>query len=209
MHKKNVYLSILILTCIFLTSLFTTASAQTPPPEADCRYCHENINPAITISAMHHDKTDTIIPDPTDAPYGTPGNLFECVSCHETQSSCGGVTYIIETDCTVCHVAADPHHMPVPTSCALCHESVRPADPHPQGSDCSFCHSDPGGSWQFETYNHTPDTSSCILCHESERPADPHPPTRDCAECHLDVGNFWLGAIYDHIPAPTFCALLS
>ena len=147
MKSNKIYLLTFIITFIFLSSLLTTVSAQTLPPETDCRYCHENINPAITISTMHQDKMDTIIPNPTDAPYGTPGNLFECVSCHATKSSCGSVTYIIETDCTVCHVAADPHHTPEPTSCASCHESIRPADPHPQGPDCTFCHNDPGGSW--------------------------------------------------------------
>ena len=187
MQSNKIYLRISILTFILLSLILTTASAQTPPPEADCRYCHENINPVIMISTMHHDKMDTLIPAPTDVPYGTPGNPFECVSCHATKSSCGAVTYIIETDCAACHVDTDPHHTPVPSTCASCHESERPADPHPQSSDCTFCHSNPGGSWQFATYNHTPDTTSCTLCHESERPADPHPQTRDCSECHVDA----------------------
>ena len=143
MQPKNIYFLIFFLTNIFLISLFSTATAQTPPSEADCRYCHENINPAIIIFTMHHDKMDTIIPTPTDAPYGTPGNPFECVSCHATKSSCGAVTYIIETDCAACHVDTDPHHTPVPSTCASCHEIDRPAEPHQQSTDCAICHSDP------------------------------------------------------------------
>jgi hypothetical protein len=196
MQSNKTYLLISILIFIFLSSLFTTASAQNPPPEADCRLCHE------TTTAIHHDKTDIIIPTPTDAPYGTPGDLFECVSCHATKSSCGSVTYIIETDCSACHVSADPHHTPVPTTCASCHEVDRPAE-HQQSLDCSYCHFDPGGSW----YDHTPTPSACNECHEDTRPADPHPQIRDCVECHFDAGNSWLGATYDHIPAPTSCTL--
>jgi hypothetical protein len=201
MLSKNTFL--LMLTCILLTSLFSTVSAQTPPPEADCRYCHEIINPAIVI--YHHYKTDTIIPTPTDAPYGTPGNAYECVSCHAIKSSCGQFTYVIERDCTACHVPAEQHHTPAPSTCASCHEDSRPADPHPQIQDCAVCHSDLGGSWLGAIYEHTPAPSTCTSCHEIDRPTDPHPQTRDCAECHLDAGNSWLGATYDHTPAPSTC----
>jgi hypothetical protein len=201
-QPKNIYFLIFFLTNIFLISLFSTATAQTPPSEADCRYCHENINPAIKISTIHHDKTDTIIPNPTDAPYGTPGNTFECISCHATRPVCGKVTYIIETDCVACHATTDLHHTPVPTSCNSCHEVDRPADPHQQGLDCSDCHFDPGGLW----YDHTPTPSTCNECHEDTRPADPHPATRDCSECHTGIGTTWTEATYDHTPASQYCA---
>ena len=43
MPSNKMYLFSSILTFIFLSSLFTTVSAQPPPPEDDCRYCHENM----------------------------------------------------------------------------------------------------------------------------------------------------------------------
>ena len=146
MHKKNVYLPILILTCIFLTSLLSTVSAQTSPPtEADCRVCHELY---LTNYVTHHTLLHTWIPVGTVAPYATPWSYYECESCHATESSCGEVTYIVETDCMACHVVnTNMHHTPAPTSCELCHEDTRPADPHPQISDCSECHFDAGNSW--------------------------------------------------------------
>ena len=142
---------------------------------------------------MHHDRYNSIIPTPTVAPYGTPGDVYGCLSCHEEESSCGGATLIIESNCLACHVAADQHHTPVPTSCASCHESIRPADPHPQSLDCAFCHSNPGGYWQFSTYNHTPDTSSCILCHESERRQIRTRRHVIVLNVTLDAGNSWRG----------------
>ena len=201
MHKKNVYLPILILTCILLTSFFSTASAQTlPPTEADCRVCHE-MYAANYIT--HHTLVHSFIPAGTVAPYGTPWTYYECESCHATESSCGEVTYIVERDCMACHVVnTNMHHAPAPTSCAMCHEDTRPADPHPQSTDCAMCHSDPGGSWLFD---HTPFPTSCTLCHEIDRPADPHPQISDCNECHLDAGNSWLGATYAHSPPPSTC----
>jgi hypothetical protein len=188
MPSNKIYL----LTFIFLSSLVTTVSAQTPSPEAGCRYCHESINPAVTISATHHDKMDTIIPNPTDAPYGIPGTKFECVSCHAIKSSCGSVTYIIETDCTACHDAADNHHTPTPSTCTSCHEIDRPAEPHPQIRDCAECHLDAGNSWLGATYDHTPAPSTCVSCHEDDLPADPHPQLSSCFLCHRDVGKSWI-----------------
>ena len=113
-----------ILTFIFLTSLFSNASAQTSPlTEADCRYCHE-MN--VTNYVTHHAIVSGNIPSPTAAPYGTPGTQYECVSCHATEPSCGAVTYIIEKDCMACHVVnTNMHHTPAPTSCALCLKQTR------------------------------------------------------------------------------------
>ena len=138
------------MTNIFLTSLFSTVSAQTSPSEANCGYCHVN------NYIIHHTIINSLIPNPTDAPYGTPGNQYECLSCHATKTSCGKVIYIIETDCAVCHVYTDPHHTSAPSSCASCHEVDRPADPHPQIRDCLECHLDVGNSWLGANYDHSP-----------------------------------------------------
>ena len=55
--------------------------------EDDCRLCHENPDQYPvedeTLPNRHHLLTGTEIPDPTDAPYGTPGGLFAGLTCHE------------------------------------------------------------------------------------------------------------------------------
>ena len=51
----------------------------------------------------HHILYDTVIPDPTDAPFGIPGELYDCISCHEVDTSSGTNEFIVERNCGVCH----------------------------------------------------------------------------------------------------------
>ena len=48
-----------------------------------------------------------MIPNPTDAPYGTPGELFACLSCHAIDTSSGNHRFLVESDCRVCHHPTD------------------------------------------------------------------------------------------------------
>lgn len=67
--------------------------------ERDCQVCHQ--------SDRHHIRYDTVIPDPTDAPYGASGELFVCFTCHEIDTSAGYPEFPVERDCRVCHRPAE------------------------------------------------------------------------------------------------------
>jgi hypothetical protein len=107
--------------------------------EADCRFCHENPLQFpvldVTIPDRHHLLVDTIIPDPTDAPFGTPGNLYECLSCHEVDDSTGIFIFIVERDCLVCHIQE-------PSELTVHHRTDLAQGTLPQGPDCQACHGD-------------------------------------------------------------------
>ena len=66
----------------------------------NCWYCHASdrltpddlteigwtfdppeIKPGI-ITNRHHGRIGQVIQDPTDAPFGTPGEVYECIACH-------------------------------------------------------------------------------------------------------------------------------
>jgi hypothetical protein len=103
--------------------------------EEDCRFCHENPDQFPvedeTIPNRHHLLINTVIPDPTDAPFGTPGELYECLSCHEVDPITGD--FIVERDCLVCHIQ-DPSELTVHHRTDLAQGTL------PQGPDCQACH---------------------------------------------------------------------
>lgn len=107
--------------------------------EADCRFCHENPEQFpvqdVSIPDRHHLLIDTAIPDPTDAPFGEPGDLYECLICHESVENNGTFTFIVERDCLVCHVQA-------PSGLTVHHRSDLAQGDLPQGPDCQACHGD-------------------------------------------------------------------
>jgi hypothetical protein len=107
----------------------------------------------------HHTLYGSVIPDPTDAPYGDPGELYVCLSCHAVDTSSGGNEFLIERDCQVCH---DPelHHLLYGSTvsdetdapyqaageeyvCLSCHEVVSSSAGHEflVERDCWACHS--------------------------------------------------------------------
>lgn len=99
--------------------------------EAQCRVCHgtdENVE-------RHHLLYNTEIPDPTDAPYGVPGELYSCVSCHEMDTSSGVIEFLIERDCTACHIQSSSFELSV-------HHRTDEAlgNPPLDGPDCQACH---------------------------------------------------------------------
>jgi hypothetical protein len=55
-----------------------------------------------SILERHHPLYDTVIPNPTDAPYWTSGELFGCFSCHAMDTSFGANEFLIEKDRRVC-----------------------------------------------------------------------------------------------------------
>ncbi len=140
--------------CIFLFTLSFSLIyavplwANVPPPPANqtigindslfndmdedqCRVCHgtdENVE-------RHHLLYDTEIPDPTDAPYGTPGELYTCLSCHEIDSSSGVIEFLVERDCVVCHIQSSSFELSV-------HHRTDEAlgNPPLDGPDCQSCH---------------------------------------------------------------------
>jgi hypothetical protein len=63
--------------------------------ERDCHACHD--------PDRHHILYGSVIPYPTDAPYGAPGDLYVCLSCHAVDTSGGSNQFLIERDCQVCH----------------------------------------------------------------------------------------------------------
>jgi hypothetical protein len=81
-------------------SVWTDISAQAHQlDEAGCRTCHDSTGE--TTADTHHLFYQNVIPNPTVAPYGTPGGEFGCLSCHDEDT--GGILRI-ETNCAICHV---------------------------------------------------------------------------------------------------------
>ena len=106
--------------------------------ETDCRFCHENPDQFpvedVTIAVRHHLLNDTVIPNPTDAPYGTPGEVFVCTSCHALDSSGGIISFLVETNCLVCHIQASFFELTVHHRTDLAMGNLL------QGPDCKACH---------------------------------------------------------------------
>lgn len=119
------------------------------------------------------------------------------------------------------------------TSCAPCHEKIRPAPvvtngtsvAHGGGSDCVSCHLS-NQPWRNPVggVSHNPIPASCTGCHLSAKPSGPVPLNSkdqfdhalpggqalpDCKQCHTavaaNVGVLWSGAVYGHAPAPSGC----
>lgn len=76
-------------------------------------------------------------------------------------------------------------HTGLVAGCAECHEAQRLVDPHPQGVDCSACHTHPLWAKLSVEYKHDAALASCAVCHEKNRPkSDSHPASGDCHSCH-------------------------
>jgi hypothetical protein len=105
--------------------------------EADCRQCHGNPEQFpendVSILNRHHLLYGSIIPDPTVAPFGTPGNTFNCLDCHEETVVGEDINFIVERDCIVCHVQGE-------SETSVHHRSDHAQGNLPQGPDCQYCH---------------------------------------------------------------------
>jgi hypothetical protein len=149
----------------------TDAPHETPGELHDCTFCHasdpssgtnqsiiESDRQACPHLDLHHILYGSVIPYPTAAPYSNPGELYDCLSCHEIDTSSGTNQFLIERDCRVCH-NQDLHHMlyggaiPYPTVtpysisaemyvCLSCHE-IDTSSGRNQfliERDCQACH---------------------------------------------------------------------
>ena len=81
--------------CLSCHAIDTSSGINQFLIERDCRACHQ--------SDRHHILYNTVIPNPTDAPFGTPGESYVCLSCHAIDTSSGINQFLIERDCRVCH----------------------------------------------------------------------------------------------------------
>ncbi len=68
------------------------------PGDSDCWGCHgfDFVDVPTNDSDRHHNLYGGTIPSPTDAPFGAPGEMYVCLSCHD-------VTLSVERDCSTCH----------------------------------------------------------------------------------------------------------
>lgn len=109
--------------------------------EAGCRACHEDsniVNPG-TIPDRHHVLVGEVIPDPTAAPSGDPGDAYACLSCHELEidPDTGAFVFVNFRDCLLCHsqiAGASVHHSTATAEsldCKACHGPIdNPLDGH-------------------------------------------------------------------------------
>jgi len=137
-------------------SLTLVIALHAQPAISDLPAAHESIRD------RHHLRYGTVIPDPTDAPHGIPGELSACLSCHEVDTSSGSIRILIETDCRACH-GRDRHH-PLYNTTIL------------DSTDAPYRASD--GLYGCLTC-HTLDTSSGVNEFLVER---------DCGACHQTLG---------------------
>ncbi|MEA1933131.1 MAG: hypothetical protein U9N60_01660 [Thermodesulfobacteriota bacterium] len=156
--KAKVLWSLTLTTTVMLVMVAASRATVPPPPvnqiiglpdgvfndlvEAGCRACHEDpniVNPG-TLPDRHHLLVGEVIIDPTAAPHGTPGDIYECLSCHELQydSDTGGYVLVSFRDCLLCHQQipgeASVHHMTAKAEeqdCKACHGPIdNPLDGH-------------------------------------------------------------------------------
>jgi hypothetical protein len=81
--------------CLSCHAIDTSTGTNQFVIERDCHACHD--------PDRHHRLYGSVIPYPTDAPYGAPGDLYVCLSCHAIDTSGGSNQFLIERDCQVCH----------------------------------------------------------------------------------------------------------
>lgn len=142
-----------------------------------------------------------------------------CSQCHERHrpAPLNGRAHGDGKDCLGCHKpgtnwkdALGFSHAPLPSSCATCHETDRPAQtqlPIPAAApvaghfgtqDCISCHLTQrvsGVKFQFSHQGATGATvTTCLPCHEARRKTPDHYPGQDCASCHTDPAKSWLAS---------------
>jgi hypothetical protein len=111
-----------------------------------------------TIADRHHLPYGTVIPDPTDAPHGTPGELYVCLSCHAIDTGSGINQFPIERDCRACH-HSDRHHILYNT--AISNPTEAPHGTPDESYVCLSCHAIDTSSG----VNHFPVERDCRACH--------------------------------------------
>lgn len=100
--------------------------------EADCRVCHGPNPPANVpvnptyLPDRHHNRVGDTIGAINSAPFGNPGETYQCTSCHQLQLVNGVFQFQTFRDCNFCHTGGSPHHttqQAVTGDCVSCHGS--------------------------------------------------------------------------------------
>ena len=153
---KKKYLITIHAALLMLAGMAATSYADAPPPpanqnlaipdgvfnnlqESDCRFCHSATPPdgvpvdTTYLPDRHHALVGTTMPTLTDAPYGTAGNPYECLSCHVLEWNTTTYSYeLVQNfrDCLICHDqgVGEPtvHHateLALVGDCQACHGS--------------------------------------------------------------------------------------
>jgi hypothetical protein len=119
---------------------------------------------------------------------------LDCITCHDTPSGRGRLTFVAPRGCQICH-----HQAPATNDCSRCH-AAGPEAPrrvqarvavagraarmhealfrHTVHADmrCAACHTTP------VTLAPGPEAAGCTGCHELH-----HGPGRDCGACHAET----------------------
>jgi hypothetical protein len=150
---------LMVLSFMLMTALPVRAEIPAPPAnqligindgvfndldEADCRLCHENPDQYPvedeTLPNRHHLLYGTAIPTNTDVPIpdadgdGTADTVYGCLNCHQQDTSGGIIQFIVERDCTQCHIQGSSFELTVHHRTDLALGNL------PQGPDCKACH---------------------------------------------------------------------
>ncbi len=141
--------------------------------EADCRECHEDQTIVVdeVLPNRHHLLLNETIPSETDAPYGSPGENYECLSCHALEFIQGEAAFEFSEfrDCVDCHQQkANPqntvHHRSSDAQtgdCTYCHSIPVFALDRPAQAACRECH----GAFQHDNGGPILDFGACVSCH--------------------------------------------
>ncbi len=143
--------------------------------EPNCRRCHEDatiVEPTLAplVPNRHHllMQADVTIPPGTDAPFGVPGESYQCFSCHDLV---GDPAFEIREfrNCVICHQQKPTqqntvhHRSSVAQSgdCAHCHTIPAFAQERPPQAACRECH----GAFMHENGGPIRDFGACVSCH--------------------------------------------
>lgn len=106
--------------------------------ETFCRKCHGDLKRFPILKHenpdKHHLLINKIIPSSSIAPNDTPGNLYECLTCHSVETGSNGFVMSVTRDCLKCHpintVTGPPrrsnnvHHSTRTSNCNTCHSVI-------------------------------------------------------------------------------------
>lgn len=106
--------------------------------ETFCRKCHGDLNrfPILKHENLdkHHLLLNKTVQINSIAPNDTPGNLYECLTCHSVITGSSGFVLTVTRDCLKCHpintVTGPPyrsnnvHHRTTTRNCNTCHSVI-------------------------------------------------------------------------------------
>lgn len=119
-------------------SSWSYSDRGSPISEEFCRRCHGNLDrfPSLRFENpdKHHLLVDKQIPSTSIAPNDTPGDLYECLTCHSVELVDNAFVMMVTRDCLKCHpintVTGPPyrsnnvHHRVSIRNCNTCHSVI-------------------------------------------------------------------------------------